>query len=306
MVESDWGENLVLMDSAILSKSLIQFSVLGEAVLPPCYFPGANYGGGDEDNVSLLQNVPCGHCYTQCPQPCNRPPSTHASTGDSWTLTGKSGSVSCGITSLFFWVLVHTRFCLCPPSICFPSPLSSGDSIVGLKKNFSKRAYAIPRSATQSPCPWDSTLWTIPLQKTLKHNFVSISVWSLDPGVHNAWVLWASLGFDSKCNFAPPTILLKLGASPLPLDVVYLLKITPAPLSCHSSTYHVARASLPLDIVYLLTATPEPVVCGYKDTNYEKSLLQRWCLHESQYTTWCKVFSTNAYTCSYSRRCIQL
>ena len=48
----------------------------------------------------------------QCPQPCSRPPQTHASTRDSWTLTGKSGSVSCGVTSPFSWILVHTRFCL--------------------------------------------------------------------------------------------------------------------------------------------------------------------------------------------------
>ena len=36
------------------------------------------------------------------------------------TLTGKSGSVSCGVTAPFPWILVHTRFCLCPPTVCFP------------------------------------------------------------------------------------------------------------------------------------------------------------------------------------------
>ena len=45
---------------------------------------------------------------------------THASARDSWTLKGKSGSVSCGVTAPFSWVLVHTRFCLCPPRVCFP------------------------------------------------------------------------------------------------------------------------------------------------------------------------------------------
>ena len=35
-------------------------------------------------------------------------------------LTGKSGSVSCGVTAPFSWVLVNTRFCLCPPRVCFP------------------------------------------------------------------------------------------------------------------------------------------------------------------------------------------
>ena len=47
------------------------------------------------------------HCHTRCLQPCSRPPSKHASTGDSWTLVGKSGSVSCGDAAPFSWVLVH-------------------------------------------------------------------------------------------------------------------------------------------------------------------------------------------------------
>ena len=51
-----------------------------------------NYGGGNEDNGDLFQKVPCRQCYTQCPQPCSRPPPSHASTRDSWTLTGKPGS----------------------------------------------------------------------------------------------------------------------------------------------------------------------------------------------------------------------
>ena len=45
---------------------------------------------------------------------------SHTSTGDSWTLTGNSGSVSCGVTAPFSWVLVRTRFCLCPPRVCSP------------------------------------------------------------------------------------------------------------------------------------------------------------------------------------------
>ena len=39
-----------------------------------------------------------------------RPLSTRDSAGDPWTLTGKSGSVFCGVTAPFSWVLVHTRF----------------------------------------------------------------------------------------------------------------------------------------------------------------------------------------------------
>ena len=113
-----------------------------------------NYGGGDEDNGDLLQKIPCRPCGSQCPQPCGRPPQTHASTGDSWTLTGKSGSVSCGVTAPFSWVLVHTRFCLCPPRVCFPVLCKFWQLYGGLMVTSSKRAYAIPRSAApRAPAP---------------------------------------------------------------------------------------------------------------------------------------------------------
>ena len=120
----------------------------------PVIYLGPNYGGGKEDNGNLLQKVLCTYCYTQCPQPCSRPPLTHASARDSWTHKGKSGSVSCVVTAPFSWVLVRTRFCLCPPRVRFPSPvLSSGSSVVGFMATSSKRAHAIPRCCTQSPCP---------------------------------------------------------------------------------------------------------------------------------------------------------
>ena len=47
----------------------------------------------------------------------SRPLLTHASAGDSQTLTDKSYSVSCSITAPFPWVLVCMRFCLCPPRV---------------------------------------------------------------------------------------------------------------------------------------------------------------------------------------------
>ena len=125
-------------------------------VFPPCYLPGvklwwrvtpSNYG-------NLLQKIPCMYCYTQCPQPYGRHPLTHASPGDSWTLTGKSGSVPCGVTALFFWVLVHTRFCLCRPRVCFPVLVRSSNSMVGLMVTSSKRTYAITKSAApRAPVP---------------------------------------------------------------------------------------------------------------------------------------------------------
>ena len=50
------------------------------------------------------------HCCIQCPWPHSRPLSTHTSTRDSWTLTGKSGSVSCEDIASFFWLRFHKGF----------------------------------------------------------------------------------------------------------------------------------------------------------------------------------------------------
>ena len=90
-----------------------------------------------------------------CRQPCSRPLPTHASTGDSWTLTGKSGSVSCGVTAPFSWVLVH-KILFVPSQSLFPqSCVSSGGSVVGLMVTSSKGAYAIP--TPRAPVPAQST-----------------------------------------------------------------------------------------------------------------------------------------------------
>ena len=103
----------------MLSKPLIQFSVDGRGCVPSLLFDlRPNYGGGNEDNADLLQKVPSRHCYTQCPQPCRRPQPTHTSAGDSWTLTGKSGLVSCEVTAPFSWVTAEkpsTGECWIPP-----------------------------------------------------------------------------------------------------------------------------------------------------------------------------------------------
>ena len=132
----------------MLSKSVIQFSFEGWAFVPSLLFdPRPNYGRGNEDNGDLLQKVPYKHCYTQGPQPCSRPLPTDASARDSWTLMPKSGSVSCGLTAPFSWVLVHTRILFVPSKNLLPqSYLSSGSSMVGLMVTSSKRTYAISRS----------------------------------------------------------------------------------------------------------------------------------------------------------------
>ena len=105
----------------MFNKSLIQFSIDGQGCVPSLLLDlRSNYGGGNEDNCDLLQKVPCTHCCTQCPQPCSRPPPTHTSTRDSWTLTGKSGSISCGVIAPFSCVLVCTRFVYAIQESVFP------------------------------------------------------------------------------------------------------------------------------------------------------------------------------------------
>ena len=130
---------------AILSKSLIQFSVDGQScVLSLLFDLRPIFGGGDEDNGDLLQKFPCMHCYTQCPQPCSRPLLTHASAGDSWTLTGKSGS------SLF----VPSKSL--SSVLCKFWRLYGGDNGNLLQEGLCHTQV----SCTQSSCPWGSPLLT--------------------------------------------------------------------------------------------------------------------------------------------------
>ena len=200
----------------MLSKSLIQFSAVGLGCVPSLLFDlRPNYGGGNEDNGDLLKKIPCTHCCIQCPQTCSRPPLTHASAWDSWTLMGMSGSVSCGAPAPFSWVLVCAKFCLCPPRVCFPVLCKFWLLSGGLMVISSKRAYAIPRSAApRAPAPVEGHCWPVPPQETLKHS-LSQSLQGLWVLVHTrfVWPFWVSLAgmrFASKCDFAPPIILLGL------------------------------------------------------------------------------------------------
>ena len=70
LMEASWWEGLtegklglVLMGGAMLSKSLILFSIDGWGCVPSLLFDlRPNYGGGHEGKGCLLQKVPCTHC----------------------------------------------------------------------------------------------------------------------------------------------------------------------------------------------------------------------------------------------------
>ena len=156
---------LVLMDGAMLRKSLIQFSIDGWSCVPSLLFDlRPNYGGGNEDNGA---------------QPCSRLALTHASTGDSWTLIGKSGSVFCwGHCSFPLGPGAHKILFVSSKSLFLQSCVSSGGFMVGLMATSSKRVYAIPRSTEpRAPAPADPYL-------RRKHSNIalSLSLWGL-------WVL---------------------------------------------------------------------------------------------------------------------
>ena len=79
---------LVLMSGAMLCKSLIQFSVDGLGCVPSLLFDlRQSYGGGNEDNGYHIATL-------SAPNPASGHHRLHTSAGDSWTLSGKSGSVS--------------------------------------------------------------------------------------------------------------------------------------------------------------------------------------------------------------------
>ena len=135
----------------MLSKSLIQFSVKGQGYVPSMLFDlRPNYGRSNEDNGDLLQKVPCRHLH-QRPQPC-RPPPTHASARDSWTLSGKSGSVPLGslLLSPESWCS-QGSVCALQESVS-QSCVSPGSSMGGLMAT-SKRAVPCPGLLHLEPLP---------------------------------------------------------------------------------------------------------------------------------------------------------
>ena len=114
---------LVLMGGAMLSKSLIQFFLKGGAVFPPSYLTWGqtmvevmkimvtSFKGSLACIATLsVPNPAAGH-HPPMPPP-ESPGHSRASPGQ-----------FCGVTSPFSWVLVPTRFCLCSPRVCFPSPV---------------------------------------------------------------------------------------------------------------------------------------------------------------------------------------
>ena len=100
--------------------------------------------------ATSFKKVPCTNCYTQCPQLCSRPLLTHTSTGDSWTIPGKSG---CGVTAPFLGSGA-CKVLFVPSKSLLPSPVKfwqlCGRVNGYLLQEGSRHTHIC---CTQSPCP---------------------------------------------------------------------------------------------------------------------------------------------------------
>ena len=129
---------------------------------------------------------------------------------------GKSGSVSCGVTAPFSWVLVHTRFCLYPPRVYFPVLCKFWQLYGGVNGDLLQEGLCHTHvCCSQSPCPCGSPLLTCTSTGDAQIQFcLSLC------GVSGSWCaqglfepsehLWREWGLILNLNSPPPTILLGL------------------------------------------------------------------------------------------------
>ncbi|KAI4548249.1 hypothetical protein MG293_000579 [Ovis ammon polii] len=138
------GVNQVTKSSNILPTWNLPFTMERQLYVKSPHL-GPNCGGDNEDNETSFKRS---HACTPTLSALNHaagPTPTRTSTGDSWTLTGKSGSVSCGVTAPFSWVPVH-KFNLEPqlakteaPELraMFPFTMTLGKTVSNSILNFS-------------------------------------------------------------------------------------------------------------------------------------------------------------------------
>ena len=216
MGETDWEGKLglVLMGRAMLSKCLIPFSIDGWGCVPFLLFTWGqtmvevmkimvtSFKRSQACTTILSTSDPAAGHHRPTP-----PPETPRHSWQVWVSL-------LWVTAPFSWVSVH-KLLLCPLRVRSPVLCKFWGLSGGLMATSSKSTYATPRSAApRAPGPAAGHCWPAPPQETLTHGSVSVSVGPPGPGVHTACLsLWAPLvgmGFDSKCDFAPPTVLLGL------------------------------------------------------------------------------------------------
>ena len=148
----------------MISKSLIRFSVNGQGCVPTLLFDlRPNYDGGNEDNVYLLQKVPCRHCCSSAPNPAAghrwfTPPLE--TPGHSWASLGQSlvGSL---LLSLGSWC---TQSSVCALQESVSPVLWLGKVVVtlcGVNGDLHQEGLCHTQvCCTQRPCPCSRPLLT--------------------------------------------------------------------------------------------------------------------------------------------------
>ena len=104
------------------------------------------------------------------PWPCSRPPLTQASSGDSWTLMGISGSVSCGVTAPSLGSCVHKVWFVSSKSLFSPVLCKLWSFYGGVNGDLLQEGLCQTQvCCTQSPCPAASHCWPVHPRETLRH-----------------------------------------------------------------------------------------------------------------------------------------
>ena len=184
-----------ILQARILECVAISFSLLftwGQTMVEVIQIMATSFKRSHAGTVTLSAPIPeAGHCR---PRPLPRLLDTH---GQVWV------SLLWGHCSFPLGPGMH-KVLFVPSKSLFPqSSVSSGGSMVGLMAASSKKAYATPRSAaSKAPAPAAVHCWPVPLQETLKHGSVSVSLGSLGPGAHKVCLSPLSISFR-LCSIIP-------------------------------------------------------------------------------------------------------
>ena len=168
----------------MFSKPLIQFSVDGWSGVPSLLFTW------NQTKMEVMKIMATSfkrsHACTATLSTPNPAASHHCPTPllETWTLLGKSDSVSSGVTAPFSWVLVHIKFCCVLQESTSPVLCKFWQLYAGVDGDFLQEDLCYTQvCCTQSPCPCSSPLLTCTSTGNAQSS-VSVSVRSLGPGMH--------------------------------------------------------------------------------------------------------------------------
>ena len=185
---------LVLMGRAMLSISLIQFSVEGWGCVLSLLF---TWG---QTMVEVMRIMVTSLKWSQ--DVLLQSPTLQLATTDPhlhWRLLDTHRPVSCGVTVPFSWVLVH-KFLLCPPRVYFPALCKFWQLCSGVNGDLLQEGlcHTYPH---QEPLSLRQTTADQYLHRTRWNSSVSVSVGFLGPGAHKVCLSLLSLSGRNKVWF---------------------------------------------------------------------------------------------------------